>query len=131
LPQKTGSVWLYLFLVWFIIILFLALQKGTPSLESSLLDWDKFQHAAAFALLALLGGKAFESWLPITKAWIIAFVLVVLLGALVEVAQAVFTTYRRADWYDLLADAFGAALVSGTVLLMHHTRRKKRVERQR
>jgi VanZ family protein len=122
--QKAGFIWSFMFFTWFAIILFLALQTGAPSLNSSLLDWDKFQHAAAFGLLALLGGKALESWLPITRAWVVAFLLAVLLGGLVEIAQATLTNYRNGDWHDLLADTIGAALVSGTALLMHNRRKK-------
>jgi VanZ family protein len=124
LQQRTGFIWLSLFCAWFIIILFLALQTSSPSLNSTLLDWDKFQHAAAFGLLALLGGKTLESFLPTVIAWLLAFVLVVLLGGAVEIAQAYLTTDRSGDWYDLLADASGAALVSGTALILYARRRR-------
>jgi VanZ family protein len=124
LQIKAGFIWLFLFFIWFGIILLLALQAGTPHKESSILAWDKFQHAAAFGLLALLGGKTLESFLPTVIAWLLAFVLVVLLGGAVEIAQAYLTTDRSGDWYDLLADASGAALVSGTALLLYARRRR-------
>lgn len=121
---KTASVWLFLFCAWFLTILFLALQSGPPRLNSSILDWDKFQHAAAFGLLALLAGKTLASWLPTTRAWLVAFIVAMLLGGIVEVAQAALTTYRSGDRYDLLADAIGAALVCGTALLFSARRKR-------
>jgi VanZ family protein len=124
LLPKTAFFWFSLFCIWFATILFLALQTSTPTPESSLLAWDKFQHAAAFGLLALLGGKALESLLPSTRAWFMAFILVVLLGGLVEVAQAMLTDYRSGDWHDLLADAVGAGLVSGTALFVRAFRNR-------
>jgi VanZ family protein len=118
LHLNTGFFWSFLFCLWFMTILILALQSTSPASQSSFLAWDKFQHAAAFGLLALLAGRALEHWLPLTIAWLMAFILAVLLGGMVEVAQASLTTYRNGDWLDLLADAFGAGLVSATALLL-------------
>jgi VanZ family protein len=117
LRSKTGLVWTALFFFWFTIILFLALQQGDNHFESTVLGWDKFQHAAAFGLLTLLGGKSLQSWLPIRRAWLVAFFVAVLLGGVVEVAQASLTTYRSGDWLDLFADSAGAALVCALALL--------------
>jgi VanZ family protein len=124
LRKHAGVFWLFLFAAWFVIILFLALRSGTPSLESTILGWDKLQHAAAFGVLAFLGGKTLEHRLPLVKAWLYAFVLAILLGGLVEIAQAFLTTERTGDWYDFLADILGAALLSG-MALFSRCRRKR------
>jgi VanZ family protein len=122
LRKQAGVFWLFLFAAWFVIILLLALRSGTPSLESTILGWDKLQHAAAFGVLAFLGGRALEHWLPLLKAWLYAFLLAILLGGLVEIAQAFLTTERSGDWFDFLADLFGAALLSGMALFFRGRR---------
>lgn len=64
---------------------------------------DKVKHAAAFAVLALLGwqsGYRFAMRLGLG---------LLLLGGAIEIAQS-FTSWRSAEWGDLLADAIGIGL---------------------
>ena len=62
--------------------------------------WDKAQHAAGFAGLALLGRLAY----PRLMSGLLTGLL--LYGALIEVAQAA-TGWRHGDVNDWLADAVG------------------------
>jgi VanZ family protein len=118
LPFDKKILWNVLFLGWFFGIMWLSLKPSLPSFDVSLLNWDKFQHAAAFGLLTFLGGQAFQSWSrsPI-KAWTLAFLVALSYGAFIEIAQATFTSVRAAEWGDLVADALGAGIVYAVALL--------------
>jgi VanZ family protein len=71
-------------------------------LPSQVFDvWDKAQHAAGFALLALLGGAAHCNQRPRVLIGLLLY------GAFIEVAQSA-TGWRHGDLLDLLADAIGA-----------------------
>ena len=78
-----------------------ALWPRTPPAMD--LGWDKANHLVAFAGLTVLG-----CW---TQPWRRATVALVMIGhgGLIEVLQG-FTTYRSAEWADLLADALGVGL---------------------
>lgn len=53
-----------------------------------------------------------------------AFLFSVLMGGLIELAQAQFTTTRNGDWLDFLADGIGVIIgnVIGMVLVWYHAR---------
>lgn len=71
---------------------------------------DKFNHAAAFAVLAALGSLG---W-PEQKAKLVAFLLFI--GAAIEVLQGTQLVARDMDAFDWLADCVGVAcglLVAG------------------
>lgn len=100
------------FAAWTVAILWLSLTSHPPHFNEFLLNWDKFDHAAAYALLTLLGGWMFGLYLRSSaRAWLVAFIFSVVLGGLMEIAQGLFTVVRTPDWRDLLADAVGAGLI--------------------
>ncbi|RNC67583.1 MAG: hypothetical protein ED859_13965 [Desulfuromonadales bacterium] len=113
---------LLLLAAWSGTILWFSLDPSPPEPNVELLAWDKFQHAAAYGVLALLWGTflvAFSEgrhW-----SWFRAFAAAVGYGALMEVAQVVLTSTRRAEFGDLVADAAGA----GIVCLLAATRRTR------
>ena len=70
------------------------------------LTWDKFCHATAFGLFALL------LWVAIGFRWSLGnWLAIVAVGALDEFHQ-LFVPGRTADVLDLLSDAIGAAVVT-------------------
>lgn len=91
----------WLFAATAVIVMVLSLAPLEPDAPS--LGWDKANHLAAFALLALLGCRAYPAHISIVLAGLLAY------GGLIEVLQS-FTGYRRAEWADLLADALGLPL---------------------
>lgn len=94
------------------IILWLSLTPKPPELSGDFLGWDKAQHAAAYGVLTLLAGRAFELYLtPPGRAWLAAALYALLFGGLMEVAQGAMTQVRFADPQDLLANAIGTAAV--------------------
>ena len=74
---------------------------------------DKWVH------MVMYGGLAFVMWFDRVVRnkgnmsrvfWILMFVYPTLLGGLMELVQAYWTTCRSGDWIDFEADAIGAAL---------------------
>lgn len=89
--------------VFWIALAAVGLLSLTPveHLPSQVFDvWDKAQHAAGFALLALLGGTAYRDQRPRVLFGLLLY------GALIEVAQTA-TGWRHGDLMDLLADGLG------------------------
>ncbi|MCO5101730.1 MAG: VanZ family protein [Burkholderiaceae bacterium] len=96
-------------------ILMLALW---PTSESMPLHtaWDKADHVAAFAVLTILGLRAWPSW-PLRVVSSLLFY-----GVLIEVLQS-FTSWRHGDWRDVVADVVGVAV--GILLLRAWERRRR------
>lgn len=88
-------------------ILVLALWPASEPLPIQT-GWDKADHALAFATLAVLGVLAWP------RIWKQVLVALLSYGGLIELMQGL-TSYRQADWRDLLADAIGVLL--GLVLV--------------
>lgn len=86
------------------VISWLALTPAPPP-EAGLF-WDKLNHFAAFASLAVAGFMGFQRrWVPVALG-LLAY------GGLIEVLQS-FTPTRVGEWVDLLADGIGIALGLG------------------
>lgn len=81
-------------------VLVLSLAPG-PEVPTT--GWDKTDHLLAFSALALLGGWSYPGRIKTVLAGLLAY------GALIECLQSL-TTYRFAEWADLLADSLGLAL---------------------
>lgn len=87
-----------------------------PLLPPQALDiWDKAQHAAAFAWLALLGLLSYPAHAPRVASGLLLF------GGAIELAQNA-TGWRHGDWVDLLADGVGIFLGSAVWWLLRRRR---------
>lgn len=64
---------------------------------------DKVQHFLAYAVIAFL---LCRGWPRLGNHWL--WVIAVLCGGAAEIGQALFTTVRHPDWWDMLANALGA-----------------------
>jgi len=82
-------------------VLVLALMPSPPSMITT--GWDKSNHLLAFAVMAVLGCKAFPQRVVFTFLGLLAY------GALIEILQS-FTPTRSAEWLDLFADGLGILL---------------------
>lgn len=88
---------------------------SSPPLIPGVLGWDKLQHAAAYALLALSVAQfLYTHCNDSRKAGVYAACLAVAYGGLMEIMQLVTQAGRQAEWWDLVADAVGA--VAGYVI---------------
>ena len=93
----------------------LMLRADLPEIEL----WDKWQHVAAYAILALLAASAFEGQ---DARWTIAVGLS-LWGGLMELGQLLVPD-RSSDWLDAAAN--GAGVLLGVTLAQLTTRAWKR-----
>jgi VanZ family protein len=96
--QSTIRLWRLAFGALLLIVLALSLLPLGPEMPST--GWDKTNHLLAFSMLGCLGCLAFPERI---RAVLLGLLLY---GALIEVLQS-FTSYRFAEWGDLLADAIG------------------------
>jgi VanZ family protein len=117
-------------LLWVGCLLWLSLTPNPPSLPSALLSWDKLQHAGAYALLTLLGGRFFSQWRPLSRhPWRAAWMVAVLFGGLIEILQGTLSAVRQAEWGDLAANAIGATLVAALAAARDYRLRRKSAAR--
>ncbi|AMR78132.1 VanZ family protein [Cupriavidus nantongensis] len=99
-PTLTPLRWRLLFWACAAAVLALSLMPPTQPLPTT--GWDKANHALGFALLGLLGARAYAA-----RGWPLWLGLVAY-GGVIELLQGQ-TGYREADWLDLLADTVGVA----------------------
>lgn len=104
-------------LLWALLILILCGIPGRDIPHISfleLLSFDKFVHAGIFFVLILLVTRGFElqtTFLTLqTNAKLVAFVLCVVYGGLLELMQEAVFEERSADVYDFIANSFGSLL---------------------
>jgi VanZ family protein len=94
-------LWQTLFVLFFIVISYLALSPAPPDGIST--GWDKANHALAFAALAFSSRFA-----GARRAWLV-FIALLTYGGAIELLQMQIPN-RDGDWHDLLADGVGIAL---------------------
>jgi VanZ family protein len=95
------KAWRWNFWLCVMVVLVLSLMPTGPYMPTT--GWDKTNHLLAFSLMTVLGCRAY----PFRTKTVLVGLLVY--GGLIEVLQS-FTTYRFAEWGDVLADASGLAL---------------------
>jgi VanZ family protein len=111
-PGVDGLVRRVLVFGWAGAICWLSLTPAPPVFHSHWLDWDKLQHAAAFAVLTLFVGRAMVQCRKAdARCWQKAVLVTICFGALIEILQGLFTSNRSADLADLVADLVGAVAV--------------------
>jgi VanZ family protein len=115
-------------LLWGLAIAWLSLTPSPPEITGTLLGWDKFQHASAYALLAILALLAkYGDTRGAKVSDYKTLGLVILFGAAIEVAQGMLTPSRSAELFDLAANMIGS--FSGYfVLRLFRSRREPSVE---
>ncbi len=103
-----------LFFAYLGLIGWLSLASHPPEPDIDLPFKDKFEHAAAYAVMVWLFAWAFfanAEGRARGLRWGMAFA--VLCGGLLEVLQWALTAGRAAEWGDLLADFIGALIAWG------------------
>jgi len=104
------------------LVLYLALSPSPP--KQADLGWDKLNHAAAFAALAMSGCLGF----PRSPRTLLCLAALLVLGGLIEILQ-LFVPGRSSEWADLLADSVGiacGAAIALSLLWMAGLRRRQR-----
>lgn len=96
------------------VVLVLSLMPTVPQMPTT--GWDKSNHVLAFAVLAVLGCRAYPARLRIVLTGLMFY------GGLIEVLQSL-TTYRFAEWADLVADGVGIIVGAGLDVVARRFRR--------
>jgi VanZ family protein len=87
-------------------------------------NFDKVFHSLAYFFLALSWFFAVEKSHSIFKYRIVVAFLVIIFGIIIEVLQSSLTTYRTADYYDIMANSFGiliAMVLFNRLLRLYNT----------
>lgn len=95
-----------LLLIYVLFVIYMSLQ---PPSDGPVFYYDKLAHYLAYFAMAVMALLSFNS----TRARFVAFALVLILGALLELGQS-FVAGRDMSVYDGLANALGA--LSGLLL---------------
>lgn len=117
MSRILNPFWFFLYGGWLTAVIVLSLDSDPPKIKLGLLSWDKFEHAAAYALMTFLGFMAFRGERSSRRVAAASAIVAVLLGAALEVGQGMLTSTRLAEGWDLLADALGAGAVLLAVFL--------------
>lgn len=96
--MTANTVWKCSFWTSAAAVLVLSLAPTAAELPTT--GWDKSNHFIGFFALAVFGLRGYP------KQGIALFAGLVIFGGLIELLQS-FTSYRRAEWADWIADAIG------------------------
>jgi VanZ family protein len=77
---------------------------------------DKLVHAGAYFVLGLSWLLSFKNVIKSIKAIVIVLIAVFLYGIVIEVLQAILTSYRQADYKDMFANLLGVTF-AGLIFL--------------
>lgn len=72
--------------------------------------FDKFVHISGYFVLSLSWLLALKSNIETLKSGIFVSILIFIYGIVIEVLQGVLTSYRQADFYDMLANLLGISI---------------------
>ena len=104
-----------------LLVIFLSLYPfGHIELAADVPLADKWTHMVMYAALALVAGWEYRrchAHPSLGGLLLVAFLLPVALGGLLELVQNYCTTYRSGEWLDFVADAIGA-LVGVVVIII-------------
>lgn len=106
---------LYYFIPFFVITVIITtlslLNISSMGLNMKMFTWDKFWHALFYAIYngTLIFGLFKVKRFNILNL-IISSIFIIMYGAFMEYLQFALTTYRCYDYYDMLANAFGAII---------------------
>ena len=86
---------------------------------------DKIYHLLAYALLTFLWFKVFINF-NISKPILMASIISIVFGIIIEVLQGEFTVVRDPSFKDILANSVGVTVVSLILLMRNNTIVKKK-----
>ena len=94
------------------VIFFASLLRCPDELPlPSFFGWDKCAHMGMYFLLAVFIQKdAQRAQIKSSMFWIVTFIICAIYGGIIEILQDWFTANRTADWWDWIADVFGAGI---------------------
>lgn len=123
----------FLLAAWVMTISWLSLTPAPPVPDVPMFGYDKLYHAAAYASLTLLAGWTFSGIISLTgRFWLLIASWAIVIGGLLEIAQAWFTVTREAEAADFIANCVGAgiALLAVRIATIQRKTRRDRVKAQ-
>ncbi|MRR57414.1 MAG: hypothetical protein EG824_04285 [Deltaproteobacteria bacterium] len=133
LSKLIASPRFFLLVAWVLTISWLSLTPAPPAPEVPLFGYDKLFHAAAYASLTLLAGWTFSGIISLSgRLWLLIASSAIVIGGLLEIAQAWFTVTRKAEAADFIANCVGAgiALLAARIATIRRRTRQARVKAQ-
>lgn len=118
----------------FIVTIFYSLALATVCLmqlnklpETGISFADKIFHALSYGVLMVLwfNTLVFQFKISINKAILYAAIISIIFGIIIEVLQGVFTTTRKADMFDVIANSFGVLVLAAVIFLKNKLTVKK------
>jgi VanZ family protein len=109
-------------LTWTGLIVFFCLIKSSDIPAIQITNLDKVVHSffhLVFTSLWFFFFKKQINSLSIFKPLVVSFMLSIFFGIAIEIAQALFTTTRKGDLFDVLANLSGATLAVCIILLFN------------
>lgn len=96
----------------FVTIFSLVSLKGISSFSIKISHFDKIVHAISYFILALSWFFATQNDFKKKNFKAILILLLVSFGIIIEAIQGGLTTYRQADFYDILANSLGVLVAA-------------------
>jgi VanZ family protein len=109
-------------LSWTGLIVFFCLIKSSNIPAIQITNLDKVAHSFfhfVFTSLWFLFFKEQRNSLDVFKLLILSFMLSIFFGIIIEIVQALFTTTRKGDLFDVLANLSGATLAVCLILALN------------
>ncbi len=107
-----------------IFIAFLSLMKVPHIIPYKITHIDKLQHLTAYFVLTLSWLYAIKKVAVVLSRKYIIVISCVFYGILLEVLQMTLTTYRTADYLDMIANSVGVVLA---LLIFNHFSKKNQL----
>jgi len=86
--------------------------KGISLISIKISNFDKIVHAISYFILALSWFFATRSDFKKKNFKVILILLLISFGIIIEALQDGLTTYRQADFYDILANSLGVLVAA-------------------
>ena len=86
--------------------------KGISPLSIKISHFDKIVHAILYFILALSWFFATQNDFKKKNFKVILILLLISFGIIIEAIQGGLTTYRQADFYDILANSLGVLVAA-------------------
>jgi VanZ family protein len=109
-------------LSWTGLIVFFCLIKSSDIPAIQITNLDKVVHSffhLVFTSLWFLFFKKQMNSSDVLKPLLLSFMLSIFFGIVIEIAQALFTTTRKGDLFDVLANLSGATLAACIILFLN------------
>ena len=109
--MEHKNIFLCLAILWTLFIAYLCLANFESLPKVGISGADKYVHVTLYFVFTTLWSWHLKTRNPIVFSPLIKVVIVsIIYGSLIEMAQGVFTTTRKADILDVLANTLGSIL---------------------